>query len=225
MNSIWIIEMESSSGFWETLRLKFRKMLPWNIGIWFLYSRMNAFFSANIGTSFCSFPDLCLQCTVRFADVKQQTDSFNCGFYALAYSVSLVCNGDPRAEDYMSDQLRRHAYTCIRDGKIQSFPKRSALRKHQGYLWEYQIDIICLCRMPNRKNVIICPTCYDHFHSECISFSSTGIKILSMIFFSLILKFKWVVYRRNVFGALVNDKIRHWFAISQPFFTHCLKIH
>ena len=59
--------------------------------------------------------------TVRFADVKQQTDFFSCGIYALAYSVSLVRNGDPRAEDYMSDQLSRHAYTCIRDGNIQSF--------------------------------------------------------------------------------------------------------
>ena len=128
--------------------------------------------------------------TVRFADVKQQTDSFNCGFYALAYSVSLVCNEDPRAEDYMSDQLRHHAYTCIRDEKIKSFPKGSAVRDHQGYLWEYQIDISCLCRMPHRKDMIICPTCYDHFHSECISFSSTGIKFLSMIFTFLILKLK-----------------------------------
>ena len=62
----------------------------------------------------------------------------------LAYCVSLECNVDPRAEDYMSDQLRRHAYTCISHGKIQRFPKRSTLRKHQGYLREYQIDINCL---------------------------------------------------------------------------------
>ena len=49
--------------------------------------------------------------TDRFADIKHQTDSFNCGFYAHAYFVSLLCKGDPWAEDYMSDQLRRHAYT------------------------------------------------------------------------------------------------------------------
>lgn len=135
----------------------------------------------------------CIQ--VRFADVQQQKDGFNCGFYCFAYSVSLVKNEDPRKVNYYPDKLREHAFSCIRDQVISKFPTQSMERKHSGYIAEYQIDIHCDCRMPRRKDMISCNTCFKLFHSECITFSQTGIYLfLFCLFknFGLIIKFETV---------------------------------
>lgn len=112
---------------------------------------------------------------VRFADVAQQSDGHNCGFYAFAYCTSLIFNDDPRNENYSTQDLRTHALNCIRDNSVIKFPTTGCRRTHNGYLSEYSIEIHCICRMPVKNNMIRCKSCLKHFHSECVTFSSAGI--------------------------------------------------
>ena len=95
---------------------------------------------------------------VRFADVKQQTDGHSCGFFALAYSASLIGDADPRREDYIQEKLRQHASDCIEKGELSMFPKNHLQRNHNGYFEEY---------LP-----IACPRKYEnlHFLFKTISF-------------------------------------------------------
>ena len=127
---------------------------------------------------------------VRFADVKQQTDGHSCGFFALAYSASLIGDNDPRREDYIQENLRQHASDCIEKGELSMFPKNHLQRNHNGYFEEYQIDIHCICRLPARENMITCTSCLKQFHSDCITFSSTGIYVLILMLFQTFLVLK-----------------------------------
>ena len=112
---------------------------------------------------------------VRFADVAQQPDGHNCGFYSFAYCTSLIFNDDPRIETYRTQDLRIHAFNCIRDNSVLKFPTTGCQRTHNGYLSEYLIEIHCICRMPAKNNMITCKSCLKHFHPECVIFSSAGI--------------------------------------------------
>ena len=97
---------------------------------------------------------------VRFADVKQQ------------------------------EKLRQHASDCIEKGELSMFPKNHLQRNHNGYFEEYQIDIHCICRLPARENMITCTSCLKQFHSDCITFSSTGIYVLILMLFQTFLVLK-----------------------------------
>ena len=115
---------------------------------------------------------------VRFADVQQQTDGHNCGFFSFAFCASLIKDEDPRKINYFTEYLRPHMSACIRNGLISKFPSESSERKHVGYFCEYRLDIHCICRLPARNNMIVCKSCFKQFHSDCIKFSSTGIYYL-----------------------------------------------
>ena len=119
---------------------------------------------------------------VRFADVQQQTDGHNCGFFSFAFCASLLKNEDPRKINYFTEYLRPHMSACIHNGSISKFPSENSERKHSGYFCEYRLDIHCICRLPARNNMIICKSCFKQFHSDCIKFSSTGIYYLFILF-------------------------------------------
>ena len=115
---------------------------------------------------------------VRFADVAQQPDGHNCGFYSFAYCTSLIFNDDPRNENYSTQDLRIHALNCIRDNSVIKFPTTGCQRTHNGYLSEYSIEIHCFCRMPAKNNMIRCKSCLKQFHPECVTFSQGVLNIM-----------------------------------------------
>ena len=47
------------------------------------------------------------QLTIQSTSVQQQGNDVDCGFYAIAFTTSLTCGGNPEKESYDKERLDR----------------------------------------------------------------------------------------------------------------------
>ncbi|XP_077127909.1 uncharacterized protein LOC143783380 [Ranitomeya variabilis] len=60
---------------------------------------------------------------LRFIDVDQQKNCYDCGLYAIAFAYELMADGgEPRAE-FQPRMMRTHLISCLQNGRISGFPK------------------------------------------------------------------------------------------------------
>ncbi|XP_077155992.1 uncharacterized protein LOC143818622 [Ranitomeya variabilis] len=62
---------------------------------------------------------------LRFINVAQQKNSYDCGLYAIAFAYELMADGgEPRAE-FQHQKMRTHLISCLQNGRISGFPKKA----------------------------------------------------------------------------------------------------
>ena len=93
------------------------------------------------------------QLVINPMKVQKQTNSVDCGLYALAFATSLVNGINPEDETYSVEELRPHLLKCLQDGKMKQFPRESETT-HQRVraTTAVKLNLYCHCRMPWRPS-------------------------------------------------------------------------
>ena len=75
-----------------------------------------------------------------------QSNSIDCGVYAVAFLIDLCHGRDPASCQYAgSKELCQHLVICFGNGHMSPFPATSTLKKN-ALLKE--LNVYCKCRLP-----------------------------------------------------------------------------
>ena len=69
--------------------------------------------------SFCDLPEI----LTKIKGVQQQTNSVNCGLFAIAFAKSLAFREDPANVTFYSKKLWMHLIKCFDEKQMTCFPK------------------------------------------------------------------------------------------------------
>ena len=105
---------------------------------------------------------------VRFIDVEPQTNSSDCGVYAIAFATSLCFCEDISSIQYCVSKMRTHLVSCLEKRQMAPFPsiQRKSTLSH-SILAQQRIPVSCSCRMPPAGRMIQCSHCKEQFHKKC----------------------------------------------------------
>ena len=111
---------------------------------------------------------------VKVMNVKRQIGAQDCGLFALAF-LTTICNGeDPTTEVYDQEEMRPHLVNCFERKKMEKFPVLKKRRNVASIIKEEEIDIYCICRLPDdRTSMICCDRCQEWFHFQCVHISES----------------------------------------------------
>ncbi len=104
------------------------------------------------------------------ADVQKQSNSSDCGLFAVAFATELVYGGSPCSCIFDVTVLRSHLLECLEKGFLTSFPSKA---KRVGFgkivKWSSRDAINCTCRMveDSLRPMIQCRSCKKLFHFDC----------------------------------------------------------
>ncbi len=109
---------------------------------------------------------------VEIEPVQKQTNSTDCGVYAIAFATSLLYGHDPADVNYDVEKLRYHLFECLRDERLTPFPERTGSnvgRIKRRHVW---VPLTCSCRMPydvgdKLTDTIQCHACGLRYHTHC----------------------------------------------------------
>ena len=92
-------------------------------------------------------------------DVRLQAGGSDCGLFAIAFATAIV-NGVP-PDKFIFDQanMRQHLYQCLQSGKLQMFPTLSNEEAPLELRPRTNIDVLCLCRMPELQGIEMVECC------------------------------------------------------------------
>ncbi|KAF0764666.1 Uncharacterized protein FWK35_00015158 [Aphis craccivora] len=65
-----------------------------------------------------------------FPDVQAQSNSYDCGVFAIAYATSLALHQNPTFENYINAEMRPHLFRILESRELMQFP--SIPRKPRG---------------------------------------------------------------------------------------------
>lgn len=107
---------------------------------------------------------------VKIMPVEQQTNSTDCGVYAIAFATSLCHGVDPSTIKFNRRAIRSHLWKCMEGGNsIEMFPGVIS----QGVpatSSKHVIQIYCTCRQPYSpgEDMAQCSSCEKWFHKKCV---------------------------------------------------------
>ena len=104
---------------------------------------------------------------LHFTDVDKQTNSSDCGLYAIAYATGLCCGEDVCSRKYNMMVMRQHLLKCLESGRMTAFP--SSDRENHHIVANKMIKVRCYCRLPDSGVMIQCSSCKEWFHKKCDS--------------------------------------------------------
>ena len=127
---------------------------------------------------------------LKLEKVQFQTNTVDCGVYAIAFITDLCHNRDPACYKYAgSMQLRKHLLKCFENGIMSPFPsaesqKNNAINK--------KIRVHCSCRLPcileymkpqdvpkgKMTRMIECNICACWYHCNCVGMTEDEAKKL-----------------------------------------------
>ena len=110
--------------------------------------------------------------------VQQQTNSCDCGVFAIAFLVDLLFGVDPTTVKFDVGKMRSHLYSCLQSGKFEHpFPKVEGKHEH-GLLNNLVIEVPVygICRMPYFEDddevrefqMADCDRCHQWYHRSCV---------------------------------------------------------
>ena len=105
---------------------------------------------------------------MRFIDVEPQTNSSDCGVYAIAFATRLCFCEDISFIQYCVSKMRTHLVSYLE--KRQMAPFSSIQRKStlsHSIVAQQLIPISCSCRMPPAGRMIQCSHCKEQFYKKC----------------------------------------------------------
>lgn len=120
----------------------------------------------------CSFYK-CPSDTLTFdvMNIQAQTNSHDCGIFAVACATSIVHGIDPVLCQWESHQMREHLVQSLEKKQLTPFPIVKERRVTLGRRVRSSVTerIYCTCRTPNydKKPMIKCDHCLKWFHKEC----------------------------------------------------------
>ena len=116
---------------------------------------------------------------VNCLQVQQQSNSIDCGVFAIAFAVD-VCFGLPQDKScYDVIEMRKHLPACAQLQELSPFSNISR-RVPRYRLFQRYIDIFCVCPqtffMSDTKDSVdnfigSCSISYEWFHKKCMSIS------------------------------------------------------
>ena len=111
--------------------------------------------------------------------VQQQTNSDDCGVFAIAFLVELLFGGDPTTVKFDVGKMRSHLYSCLQSGKFDHpFPKIEGKHEHSlPYKLLLEVPVYCVCRMPHFEGddevrelqMADCDRCHQWYHRSCLA--------------------------------------------------------
>ena len=106
---------------------------------------------------------------LRVVDIElQDSDSGNCGLYALAVACDLCAGVDPFVVKYMEGKMRQHLWNCFNTRRISSFPSTvHSLLPKKRWVDTFEVDLHCKCRMPESLPMACCDKCGVWYHNGC----------------------------------------------------------
>jgi hypothetical protein len=113
---------------------------------------------------------------VNIPNIQQQRGYSDCGLFAIANAVRLAFKED-FARLYDQSKMRKHLEKCFRLKNLTPFPVSDNVHvcKEQSYFPVRQIEIFCICGMPETYGDIVeCGICYDWYHQECVSYTKSN---------------------------------------------------
>ena len=115
---------------------------------------------------------------LRVAPSSQQTNSFDCGVYAIAVATSIIYNIDPSSISFAPSEMRQHLKESFSKNILTPFPYVNNSPPMQETI-TMSVEVFCVCRRPIRfklgKNVskeekmIKCDLCSECFHLSCLA--------------------------------------------------------
>ena len=131
--------------------------------------------SNEVTKSVCSFFK-CMNDIIRFdiMNVSPQTNSQDCGVYAIAYATELAHGADPVTCNWDVDQMRGHLLHCLESGVLTRFPQlpnQRRVRFGTRVRKSFTFVLYCTCRTVNdeEKSMIECVRCQKWYHKKCMS--------------------------------------------------------
>ena len=110
--------------------------------------------------------------TFNMANIQKQSNSVDCGLFAIASATELSLMRDPCLCHWDDSQFRPHLVRCLEEGKLRPFPllQRLNVRFGKRYLGATTIvEVCCMCRMPSNRNqqLVKCEKCPRLLHMGC----------------------------------------------------------
>ena len=125
---------------------------------------------------------------LKLEKVQFQTNSVDCGVYAIAFITDLCHNRDPACFKYASSvQLRRHLLKCFETGIMTPFP---SLPSPKNKPVNKKLRVHCSCRLPyileymkpqdipkdEPNEMIQCNICAFWYHHNCVGMTIDEVK-------------------------------------------------
>ena len=116
--------------------------------------------------------------TFKNHDVDKQSESHNCGLYAIAFATELAYGGSPIGLKYREEQLRPHFESCLISKSMDRFPSATARRIPKAVV-EERVQVCGKCSLPfnsSEKEAIQCSQCNVLYHILCVKVSAPQIR-------------------------------------------------
>ena len=113
--------------------------------------------------------------TVNIQPVQQQSNSVDCGVFAIAFLVSILFNQDPTCHTFNLGSMRQHLLKCLHQDVFEPFPMAKQQVQWKSKPKSVKLPLMCSCRMPwNQKDLdnpdlwcAQCESCSEWFHKKC----------------------------------------------------------
>ena len=120
---------------------------------------------------------VCLHLMYRYKQCQQQTNSSDCGLFAVAFAAVLASGGHPSSFRFHQESMRGHLHSCLQNGLLSSFPTRRIGRENRKFTCFCRIvPVFCNSRMPETfsREMIRCDQCLNWFHLDlCVPVANT----------------------------------------------------
>ena len=111
---------------------------------------------------------------IKVLSVQQQTNSVDCGPFALAFITSEILGENVSEISFDEINLRNHMRACFEKGKVTAFPKceKNVKRCKENNIG---LTVFCSCRQfwtkkdlkEKGKAMAECTNCFKWFHEKC----------------------------------------------------------
>ena len=107
--------------------------------------------------------------TINVVNSPLQTGGTDCGVYAIAMATDLCHGVDPFTILYQQDEMRAHLIKCFDRRVLSPFPKCSSnKREAERIINTCNIDLYCVCKLPESPPMVCCDDCNEWYHPGCV---------------------------------------------------------
>ena len=121
------------------------------------------------GLIFSSASDL----VVRIMDVGKQSNSSDCGVFAIAFAFDICSGEDPCSVRFDHKLIRQHLAKCLENCRLSRFPTLGK-RKSSHIQHIQREELHCSCRLPEEPGdeMAECDSCKVWYHRHCMDIPS-----------------------------------------------------
>lgn len=110
---------------------------------------------------------------IIYPAVQQQSNSSNCGLFAVAFAFVLSRNLKPENCQFREGRLRTELLTSFRCGRVRF---KLEPRHSIGALRETTVDVHCVCRTAHYRELMVeCSLCKRWYHPNCVQIPQNAI--------------------------------------------------